>query len=101
MVSDKEHKIILELSIFVRKEGSQYASWCPELDVASCGDTMEESCDNLDDAVDLYLNTLAEEGELLEVLEERGFKSSGDAEDKQICEAPFLSSRHKTVTVPA
>ena len=98
MGSNNARRIILEISVFVRKEGTQYASWCPELDVASCGDTMEEACNNLDDAVDLYLDTLLEEGDLLQVLEERGFKTSGE---KEICEAPFLSSRHKAVTVPA
>jgi len=100
-VSDKVRKITLELSIFVRKEGNQYASWCPELDVASCGDTMEEACNSLDDAIDLYLDTLAEEGDLFEVLGERGFELSKYDEEKEICEAPFLSSRHKAVTVPA
>jgi predicted RNase H-like HicB family nuclease len=101
MVSSKSRKITLELSVLVRKEGNQYASWCPELDVASCGDTMEEACNNLDDAIDLYLGTLSEEGNLLEVLGERGFRPSRDDGEKEICEAPFLSSRHKAIIVPA
>ena len=100
MASEKVQEITLELSIFVRKEENQYASWCPELDVASCGDTMEEACDNLDDAVDLYLDTLLDEGKLIEVLGERGFGSSSGNEGKRVCEAPFLSSRHKALTVP-
>jgi predicted RNase H-like HicB family nuclease len=100
IVSGKGRNIVLELSLFVRKEDNQYASWCPELDVASCGDTMEEACSNLDDAVDIYLETLLEEGKLLEILGERGFKPSTDDGEREICEAPFLSSRHKAVTVP-
>ncbi|MFC1908714.1 type II toxin-antitoxin system HicB family antitoxin [Chloroflexota bacterium] len=100
MVRNKGRKVTLELSIFVRKEGNQYSSWCPELDVASCGDTMEEACNNLDDAVDLYLDTLLEEEDLLRILDERGFKPSKDSEEREICEAPFLSSRHKALTVP-
>jgi predicted RNase H-like HicB family nuclease len=101
MVSNKNENIILELSIFVRKEGNQYASWCPELDVASCGDTMEEACDNLDDAVDLYLDTLAKEGKFFEILEERGFRPSEESGERHVCEAPFLSSRHKVITALA
>lgn len=101
MVSGKGRKIILELSIFVRKEDVQYASWCPELDVASCGATIEEACNNLDDAVDIYLDSLLDEGELLQVLEERGLMPSEYAEEKEICEHPFLSSRYKAITVPA
>ena len=100
MVLDKGRKMVFELSIFVRKEGNQYASWCPELDVASCGDTIEEACDNLDDALDLYLDSLIEEEDLLEVLAERGFNLPRIDEGERMCEAPFLSSRHKAVTVP-
>ena len=98
MVSEGFRTVEIQVSILVRKEGSQYASWCPEFDVASCGDTIEEACDNLDDAIDLYLDTLVEEDELFQVFDERGFVPSGE---KEICEHPFLSSHHKAVTVPA
>lgn len=101
MVFRKERQIVIQLSSLVRKEGNQYASWCPEFDVASCGDTIEEACYNLDDAIDLYFDSLLEEGELFQVLEERGFKLSGDFEETGICEHSFLSSRQKFVTVPA
>jgi predicted RNase H-like HicB family nuclease len=97
MSSDNSRDMTLELSVFVRKEGDQYASWCPELDIASCGDTMEEACANLDDAIDCYLCSLSEEGDLKRVLEERGLRLSGD---KWKCEAPFLSSRHYAIKVP-
>ena len=98
MVSEDYRTIEIQVSILVRKEGNQYASWCPELDVASCGDTIEGACDNVDDAIDLYLDTLVEEGELFKVLRERGFVPSGG---KEVCEHPFLSSHHKAVIVPA
>jgi predicted RNase H-like HicB family nuclease len=70
----------IELSVYVRKEGNQYASWCPELDVASCGDSIEEACSNLHDAVDLYLNTLADEQELANVLQERDVRIVSESE---------------------
>lgn len=98
MASNGDKNLTLEISIFVRKDGEQYASWCPELDVASCGDSIEDACIALDDAVDVYLDSIIAEGELLKILEERGFRQIGD---KVICEAPFLSSRRKAVTVPA
>ena len=90
-------RVQLKLSIVVRKEGKQYSSWCPELDVASCGYTMEEACENLRDAVDLYVSTLTEEGELKEVLDERGITSSKD----NGCEPVFLSSWEMVVNVSA
>ena len=36
-------------------EGGKIVSKCPELGVASCGDTVEEAMANLREAVDLYL----------------------------------------------
>jgi len=98
MASNGDKNLTLEISVFVRKEGEQYASWCPELDIASCGDSIEDACIALDDAIDVYLDSIIKEGEILKILEERGFKQTGD---KVICEAPFLSSRHKAVTIPA
>ncbi len=97
MSSQRNRKVILKLSILVRKEGRQYSSWCPELDVASCGDTIEEASENLQDAIDIYLTTLAEEGELQKVLEERGLKSSGRSDVEK---SVFLSSWQTAVNVP-
>jgi len=42
---------------------------CPELDVASCGDTLEEAIDNLKEAVELYIEN-ARELKLTEDIEE-------------------------------
>ena len=49
------------------REGDQWVSFCKELGTASCGDTPEEALANLDEAVQLYLETLAEYGELSRV----------------------------------
>lgn len=37
------------------QEGDSLVSKCPELGVASCGDTVEEALGNLKEAVELYL----------------------------------------------
>jgi predicted RNase H-like HicB family nuclease len=34
-------------SAVVQKEGKWYVSWCPELDIASQGETIEEAIENL------------------------------------------------------
>ena len=39
----------------ITKEGKLYSSWCPQLDVASSGKTIEEARTNLKEAVELYL----------------------------------------------
>jgi predicted RNase H-like HicB family nuclease len=42
-------------STVVQKEGKWYVSWCPELDIASQGETIEEAIENLKEAIELYL----------------------------------------------
>ena len=39
----------------ITKEGELYSSWCPQLDVASSGKTIEEARSNLKEAIELYL----------------------------------------------
>jgi predicted RNase H-like HicB family nuclease len=41
----------------IEREGSVYVALCPELDVASQGDTVEEARKNLTEAVGLFLET--------------------------------------------
>jgi predicted RNase H-like HicB family nuclease len=51
----------------VRKEGSQYASLCIELDIASCGDTKEEAVEGLRNVVEAYLDYMISEGREKEI----------------------------------
>ncbi|NIM04705.1 MAG: type II toxin-antitoxin system HicB family antitoxin [Armatimonadetes bacterium] len=50
------------LSATLWQEGKQYVAKCPELGVASCGDTLEEALEALKEAVELYLENAAELG---------------------------------------
>jgi predicted RNase H-like HicB family nuclease len=43
------------LTALIQREGDGYVSLCPELDVASQGDTVEVARDNLREAVELFL----------------------------------------------
>jgi predicted RNase H-like HicB family nuclease len=43
------------LTAVVEREGDGYVALCPELDVASQGDTVEEATANLKEAVELFL----------------------------------------------
>lgn len=45
---------VLRLSAIVRKEETLYSSWCPEIDVASQGKSVEEALVNLREAIELY-----------------------------------------------
>lgn len=61
--------MVLDYTVVVWKEERGYVSKCPELGVASCGDSISEAMENLKEAVDLYLEN-AEELGLLDDLQE-------------------------------
>lgn len=46
------------LTAVLREEDGVYVSKCPELSVASCGDTPDEALVNLKEAVELYLENV-------------------------------------------
>ena len=62
-----------KLTAVIWKEKEGYVSKCPELGVASVGDSVEEARSNLKEAVELYLENARELGILREIREE--FKS--------------------------
>ena len=45
----------------LNKEGDWYVALCPDLDVASQGQTVEEALANLKEAVELFLETASPE----------------------------------------
>ena len=44
----------MKLTAVIEREGEGYLSLCPELDVASQGKTVEEACDKLREALELF-----------------------------------------------
>lgn len=58
-----------DYTVVVWREKEGYVSKCPELGVASCGDSISEATENLKEAVELYLEN-AEALGLLEDIEE-------------------------------
>ena len=45
----------MKFTAVINKEKNLYVSWCPELDIASQGKTVEKALDNLKEAIELYL----------------------------------------------
>ena len=43
-----------QLTAIIEREGDGYVSFCPELDVASQGGTIEEARENLREALELF-----------------------------------------------
>ena len=58
------------LTGYVEQEDHLFVSHCPELGVASCGETAEEALDNLEEAITVHLEALEEIGELGRVFRE-------------------------------
>jgi predicted RNase H-like HicB family nuclease len=53
--------ILMQLTAILRQEGDLVSSLCPELDIASEGRTLEEAKQNLQEAVELFLEVAAPE----------------------------------------
>jgi len=50
-----------KMTAIIEKEGDGYSSLCPELDIASQGDTIEEARKNLEEALLLFFETASRE----------------------------------------
>ena len=50
-----------KLTAIIEKEGTGYVALCPELDIASQGDTVEHARDNLKEALELFFETASKD----------------------------------------
>jgi predicted RNase H-like HicB family nuclease len=64
-------KIIATVEMW--KEGGMFTSYCPELDVASCGHTLQEAKKNLREVIEIQLEETAKLGTLKDFLVEAGY----------------------------
>jgi predicted RNase H-like HicB family nuclease len=62
------------------KEGNMYSSYCPELDIASCGKTVKEARKNLKEAIEIFIEETKKLGTLYDLLEEAGYDLSSKDE---------------------
>ncbi len=46
-----------QLTAIIEREGDGYVALCPDVDVASQGDTVDEARDNLKEALELFFET--------------------------------------------
>ena len=51
----------MKLTTLIEREGNGYVSKCPELNIASQGDTAEQARDNLKEALELFLEEATDE----------------------------------------
>jgi len=55
------NKMKYQLTAVIAREDNGYVSLCPELDIASQGDTIEKARKNLIEAIQLFLKTASEQ----------------------------------------
>ncbi len=67
-----ENKII-QFNTQIWKEGDMYVSYAPQLDVSSCGKTVDEAKKNIKEAVSLFFFEAQKMGTLNQILDEAGF----------------------------
>lgn len=79
------------------KEGKMYVTYCPELDVSTCGRTLKEAKKNILDAVEGFLQEARRMGTLGEILEESGFVKQSQ---KKWTAPEWVSLERETALVP-
>jgi predicted RNase H-like HicB family nuclease len=68
-----EARMKLKVTEELWKEGNMYVSYCPELDVASCGETVDQAKKNLKEVILINLEEAQKLGSLDQLLQEAGF----------------------------
>ncbi len=63
----------LKLTEELWKEGNMYVSYCPELDIASCGENVDQAKKNLKEVILINLEEAKKLGTIDDLLQEAGF----------------------------
>jgi len=71
--------LLLDFDSIFFKEGSIVVAYCPELDVSSCGNDIEQARTNLKTAVRLFVEEAHNMGTLEDILEEAGFTQTSES----------------------
>ena len=66
--------IKIEFDMIIFKEDPSYVAYCPELDISSCGNTIEHAKEMLKTAIRLFLEEAEKIGTLKDILEEANYK---------------------------
>ena len=73
-----EARMKLKLTEELWKEGNMYVSYCPELDIASCGETVDQAKKNLKEVILINLEEAQKLGTLDSLLQDAGFDGTQD-----------------------
>ena len=76
-MSDRGQLMRRQLTAIIEREGDGYVALCPELDIASQGDTVQEARENLREALELFFES-ASSTEIQERLREEVYITQVD-----------------------
>jgi len=65
----------IQLNTEVWKEGNMFVSYAPQLDLSSCGNTVEDAKKNIKKALELFLQEAEKMGTVKQILAEAGFSA--------------------------
>jgi len=65
----------IRLTEEIWKEGNMYVSYCPELDISSCGEFIEQAKKNLKEAILINFEETKKMGTFEQFLQEAGFEN--------------------------
>ncbi|MBI4430498.1 MAG: type II toxin-antitoxin system HicB family antitoxin [Candidatus Omnitrophica bacterium] len=84
----------IEFTSLIFRENETFVSFCPELSVASCGDTVDDARRRLKEAVRLFIEESDRMGTLEDILTEEGFIRSGS----EWISPPLIATEHCEVS---
>ena len=70
--------ISIDYDIIVFEEESTYIAYCPELDISSCGSSINHAKEMLKKAVQLFIEEAEKLGSIYDILDEANFKKNSD-----------------------
>jgi len=70
--------IPIEYDMIIFKEDETYVAYCPELDISSCGNSVQHAREMLKTAVSLFLEEAEKIGTLGDILEESRYKKDAN-----------------------
>ena len=94
-----QNQILFDIKVTfgVKPDEVGFVSHCPELDVFSQGKTEKSAIENLQEAIELFIETCYECGTLIDVLRENGYefsKKHTPNKNEQIMTIPFSLVSH-------
>lgn len=89
----------INFNVLTWQEGKMFVAYVPELDVSSCGKTLEEAQKNIYEAVQIFLQQTEKMGTLEEILEESGFGKKKNNNQTRWLPPRMISTQREKIAI--